>query len=440
MLQWCRPGRADVVLVFRFSRAARNAADYHTIKAMLTSRGMDLVSVTETRGDSPAEHLLENVIAAINQFDNEVRAEQSRNGMIQAAREGRWVWPIPMGYKKEGHGKIVLDPAVAPALREAFEHAAAGMTSQQIIEFLESRGVVTRKGTRLSPSHVQRFLKAPFYRGRLVNQKWNIDVPGQWEPLVSEALWNRVQRDQADRSRPELAKKRSKLRPDFPLKRFVRCCHCQHPSTASWSTGRANRRYAYYHCIHCNGFRVKKQQLEEDFVQYLRWLQPAEGVVELWSDVVREVWAERQVATEQGSSQAEQRIREIELRRERLLDLAIDGTIPETAFRERLATLDRQLANAQVAAHEEPKDFPDLEATLTQAGEFLRSADRIWVRAEVAEKVRFQNLVFPEGITYHPKSGFGTAVTASLFSDLGVSGRGGKQMVAHTGFEPVLPA
>ena len=101
-----------------------------------------------------------------------------------------------MGYKKEGRGKIVFDPKVAPALRKAFEHSAAGMANPQVSKFLESRGVLTRNGTRLSLSQVRRFLKAPFYRGRLVNLKWKIDVPGQWEPLISEALWNRVQRGQ----------------------------------------------------------------------------------------------------------------------------------------------------------------------------------------------------------------------------------------------------
>ena len=435
MLQWCRPGRADVVLVFRFSRAARNAADYHTIKGMLAGRGMELVSVTETRGDSPAEHLLENVIAAINQFDNEVRAEQSRNGMIQAAREGRWVWQLPLGYMKDAERQIVHDPAVAPLLRQAFERAAGGATYQQVAEFLASRGVVTKKGAPLALSHMQKILTSPFYRGRLVNLKWKIDVPGQWPPLVSEDLWNRVQLDRTERARPELKAKRRQLRPDFPLKRFVRCPSCQRPSTASWSTGRS-RRYAYYHCTRCDGFRVKKEDLETHFVETLRELTPRPPVVTLWADVVRDTWRRRFADHEEQIQKAGREVERLESRRSRLLDLALDGAVGDEVFRTKMDDLYRQLAAARLAASQERQALPNLEVTVDHACRFLSQPDRIWVRADLAAKVRFQNLVFPEGIEYSSGSGFGTASTACIFNDLCLPGFQNEQVVHPGGVEP----
>ena len=435
MLQWCRPGRADVVLVFRFSRAARNAADYHTIKGMLAGRGMELVSVTETRGDSPAEHLLENVIAAINQFDNEVRAEQSRSGLIQAAREGRWVWHTPLGYKKDEKRRIVLDPVVAPILRQAFERAASGAAYRHLVDFLASRGVVTKKGNPLAVSHMQKILASPFYRGRLVNRKWKLDVPGQWEPLISEELWNRVQRDRTERARPEMSKKRPRLRPDFPLKRFVHCPNCHEPSTGSWSRGRS-RRYAYYHCIHCHGFRVRKEELETHFVDLLRNLKPQPPMVKLWAEVVSDTWRHRHTEHESRIDQAGREAKRLESRRGRLLDLALDGAVGDEVFRTKMDDLDRQLAAARLAASQERQALPNLEVTVDHARRFLSQPDRIWIRADLAAKVRFQNLVFPEGIEYSSGSGFGTASTACIFNELGLPRFQNEQVVRLGGLEP----
>ena len=435
MFQWCQRGRADVVLVYRLSRAARNAADFHNIKTLLSTRGITLESVTETCGDSPAEHLLENVIAAVNQFDNEVRAEQARSGMIQAAREGRWVWLVPLGYTHNAQRDIVLDPETAPAIHRAYEQAALGATFPEIARYLESQGLRTKKGNRLSPSQIQRMLQAPFYRGRLVNENWQIDVKGQWEALVTDGLWFRVQRALRDRNRPELARKRRHLRPDFPLKRFVRC-QCGHPTTASWSKGR-HKHYAYYHCASCKKFRVKKDQLKRDFVEHLRDLRPQPGVLDLWSDVVRDVWRHRLGAADRLREHAAQTVDRLEQRRERLVDLAIDGTLPEDIFKARLVDLERQLREAQNKMEREPLELQNLETTLDHARSFLGESHKIWIRADLAAKVRFQNLVYPGGVSYSPIRGFRTAATTCIFSDLGLQKQDTLQVVHPKGFEPL---
>ena len=70
----------------------------------------------------------------------------------------------------------------------------------------------------------------------------------------------------------------------------------------------------------------------------------------------------------------------------------------------------------------------------------LSQPDRIGARADLAAKLRFQNLVFPEGIEYRSGSGFGTASTACIFSALGLPRCQDEQVVPPTGFEPVSPA
>ena len=69
----------------------------------------------------------------------------------------------------------------------------------------------------------------------------------------------------------------------------------------------------------------------------------------------------------------------------------------------------------------------------------LTDAARLWVEAPLDQKQRLQQVIFPRGVTYSPKRGFGTAETSVIFRLLQVVGGGKAEEVSPTGFEPVLP-
>jgi hypothetical protein len=86
-------------------------------------------------------------------------------------------------------------------------------------------------------------------RGRVLMPKWNIDRCGDFEPLVSEAIFDRVQA----RLTGHLGRRapHAKDHPDFTLRRFVKCARCgQQGLTGCWVRRRA-RRYGYYKCRLC---------------------------------------------------------------------------------------------------------------------------------------------------------------------------------------------
>ena len=72
-----------------------------------------------------------------------------------------------------------------------------------------------------------------------------VDVPeygvrgkrGDFEPLISEQLFYRVQAILSGRVPSTAPRKRA--HPDFPLRGFVRCHSCGRGLTASWSKGRS---------------------------------------------------------------------------------------------------------------------------------------------------------------------------------------------------------
>jgi len=89
------------------------------------------------------------------------------------------------------------------------------------------------------------FLRNPIYAGRVVVPKRKIPIGGDFEPIVRPMIFDRVQGLLAGKKVG--ARSWRLLHPDFPLRRFVRCGHCQeltgghggtpaHDLTPSWTS------------------------------------------------------------------------------------------------------------------------------------------------------------------------------------------------------------
>ena len=98
LLDYCREnlGRIDVMLVYSLDRFARNSYDHHAVRALIAGFGMPLRSCTEPIDETPTGKLMEGMLAAIAQFDNDQRAEKTTLGMKEALSRGRWTFPAPL--------------------------------------------------------------------------------------------------------------------------------------------------------------------------------------------------------------------------------------------------------------------------------------------------------------------------------------------------------
>jgi DNA invertase Pin-like site-specific DNA recombinase len=68
--------------------------DHFALSSHLQSLGISLRSATEPIDDTSTGKLMEGVLAAFAQFDNDVRSDRTRAVMKAALELGRWVfWP-----------------------------------------------------------------------------------------------------------------------------------------------------------------------------------------------------------------------------------------------------------------------------------------------------------------------------------------------------------
>ena len=122
-------GRVQFVIVFNLTRFAREKYDHFALRAHLKSLGISLRSATEPIDDTSTGKLMEGVLAAFAQFDNDVRSDRTRAGMRAALELGRWTFLAPIGYLNapRATGKSLMhEPERASLVRRAFEEYATG--------------------------------------------------------------------------------------------------------------------------------------------------------------------------------------------------------------------------------------------------------------------------------------------------------------------------
>jgi len=262
LLNYCRThkGKVHFVVVYNITRFAREKYDHFALRALLKSLGISLRSATEPIDDTSTGKLMEGVLAAFAQFDNDVRSDRTRAGMRAALEQGRWTFIPPLGYlnaPKWSGKSLVPDPERASQVTRAFEDFATGrFTKDEVLDAVTRLGLRTRKGLALNPQSFGRMLTNRLYAGFIDVPEFGVSRRGDFDPLVSEDTFDRVQA--ISQQRVPVTAPHQRGRADFPLKGLVRCATCGKTLTASWSKGR-NGRYPYYHCWRqCRAVNVTK--------------------------------------------------------------------------------------------------------------------------------------------------------------------------------------
>ena len=443
LLTYCRThkGRVQFLVVFNLTRFARDKYDHFALRSHLQSLGISLRSATEPIDDTSTGKLMEGVLAAFAQFDNDVRSDRTRAGMRAALELGRWVFLAPLGYMNAPRtvGKsLIPDPERASIVRRIFEEYATGrFTKQQMLQHATAWGLRNRRGRPLSSQAVGTLLRNQLYAGI-------VDVPeygvrgkrGDFEPLLSEDTFYRVQAVMAGRTPSAAPLLRG--HPDFPLRGFVRCESCGRGLTGSWSKGRREY-YAYYHCRPgCRAVNVTKGKLEGRFADELALLQPTPGYMRLLKESVLQIWKARKATVREELATAERIAKAIQDKLDRLDEAFLfERSIDIDTYDRHAEKLREELTLARIDRHSGQLDELDVEGILAFAERVLPRAADLWVQASLEQRQRFQQLFFPEGIAFDGNGFVRTGVTAQAFSYLQPIEGGNESLVDLTGIEPV---
>lgn len=277
LLAYCSANRKKInVVVFDdVTRWSRKSFDYQFAKAQLKKLGIELKSPSVKIEDTPQSNMIENLLVAVGQFDNDTKAVQTVERMKLLSERGQKNHKAPLGYIncKDPLGKKIIKPdeKTAPFIQRAFESFSKGVqTKQAILDELTGRGFRNQRGKHVSPQTFYKLLRNETYAGWNVEKKWGGRYRGNWIPIITDETFQRVQA-LLDGKGFQASKKRDN--PDFPFRGMVICGECKRPLTASFSTGKnKNKSYGYYFCQNknCRKVKFRKEQIEENMLGFLR--------------------------------------------------------------------------------------------------------------------------------------------------------------------------
>jgi DNA invertase Pin-like site-specific DNA recombinase len=211
-----KPKPFDAILLWKFSRFARNREDSIVYKSMLRKQcGIDVISVSENLGDDKMSILVEALIEAMDEFYSINLAEEVKRGMTEKAKRGGILSIPAYGYTVKD-GRYVIVPEEAEIIRSVFAHYNEGTGMLRIAKDLNALGIRTHRGGKIENRTVEYWLNNPVYIGKI---RWtptgktsrnyhnpdSMITDGEHEAIIDTEIWETAQqrmKEQKEKYRP----------------------------------------------------------------------------------------------------------------------------------------------------------------------------------------------------------------------------------------------
>lgn len=202
-----KPTPFDVILVWKFSRFARNQEESIVYKSLLRKQGVEVLSVSEPVADGPFGSLIERIIEWMDEYYSIRLSGEVMRGMTEKAMRGGYQASPPLGYRIEipKHPPVIV-PEEAAAIRYIFDsYVNYHRGIFEIARSLNEQGYETRSHKPFERRSVEYILQNPIYCGML---RWNrtcnetneikdesewIIRKGEHEAIISEELFHQAQ-------------------------------------------------------------------------------------------------------------------------------------------------------------------------------------------------------------------------------------------------------
>lgn len=448
LLDHCAKNKGSVnqCIVWKVDRLARKSEYYHVIKARLTSCGVKLASVTEQFTDDPSGVLMEGILAAFAQFDNEVRTARTTGGLRARTLQGGWPHDAPFGYRKARtpSGISTIEPNEHAQIVKNFleEFVTAAYTIKQAADMAYEMGIRSRSGKRRQWQSIKNILLNPLYAGFVQTKFTDSEmIRGIHEAIIDERTHYKIR---AIISGNHKAMSRH-AQIDWPLRGGFLLHTCGTPMTGSAPRGR-NGPSPRYHCPKCKSKQLGKpvskarEALHNEFIELLEGIKPNEGAARLFKEIAMREWSRKFKEALSASQKIDAELNTLRERKSRIIDLFIDGKLDEQQKTAKLVETEQLVNDLSLRRITADEEVTEKEKIIDGALLFISNAALFWNQSDLETRKRVQDLLFPEGLTYDCQTGFGTAKLINsyqLIKKIASEEATDPNVVAATGIEPV---
>ncbi|MFA5383951.1 MAG: recombinase family protein [Eubacteriales bacterium] len=338
--------KADLLLVHKLDRFARNRYDSVVYRRTLLKAGVKLIAVDQPLDESPESELLTTVLEGLNEYFILNLSREVMKGMKENAYQARFNGgTAPLGYDIVD-GKYVINEDEAGVIRLIFTMYIQGNNYRQIQDHLNSLGYLTKKRKKFGKNSLYEILRNPKYAGYYVfnrapkriegHRNWHarkkddeiIALPDTVPRIISEEVFQKVQERLNSK---KLATPRQRSDELYILTGVIKCGKCGAAMVGNSSKAKDGKRKRYYECNRklrtrdCDNRQISKVRVEE----YV--LDQVEGSLfspEKLPEMVNKIYAmanEQDKQYTQASKELKKKIQALDTRMERIVNQVLDG-------------------------------------------------------------------------------------------------------------------
>ena len=257
----------DTILVWKFSRFARNQEESIVYKSMLKKDQVDVISVSEPLVDGPFGTLIERIIEWMDEYYSIRLSGEVLRGMKEKALQNGYQASPCLGYAAVGHGKPFIineaEYAIVSYVMDLYDNQNLDETA--IARRCNDLGYKTRRGNPFERRTIDRILQNPFYCGTV---RWNgVEFEGSHEVRLSKERYEKRQKLITARKRP--IKSRNVSACKHWLSGLLKCSVCG--ATLSYT---GNNKCPYFQCwkyakgFHKSSTALSVKKAEEAVINY----------------------------------------------------------------------------------------------------------------------------------------------------------------------------
>ena len=444
MIDDAKKGMFDFIVTKEISRFSRNTLDSIQFTQQLLRSGVGVLFQSDNINTlMPDSELRLTIMASIAQDEVRKISERVKFGFKRAIEKGtvlgnNRIW----GYQKE-NGRLVIDEKEAEVVRLIFElYANQRMGIRAISTYLADHGYENSRGNVFSFSTIRGILSNPKYKGFYCGRKsTKVDykmstikafAPDQWvmykdeenvPPIVSEELWEKANFILAKRSAKQSAEDKTSYQNKYAYSGKIICGIHQEPyhrSVYRYKSGNKEvwqcREYAKKGKSGCQSPIIYTSELDDIMRRALEEvaIHKAEVVHEL-IQIYCSIHGEEEVEKKSVKCKAE--MDEILRRKDRLLDLNIDGRITDQEFSARNDRFNEELEQLQ-------EQLRELEEEKLKTKDMMQSI-------EILRQVITRELSFEHG--------FSDGVIDTLLDRIEVKGSQDKNVIQAKVYLKAMP-
>ena len=386
--------RIDTVYVYAIDRLYRRVQELLDLLKLLDKKPEvqihsilgGAINLSTPEGKTMATVQVALASGEINKLEARIQSKHKELAMAGKSHGGQRIFGYLDGMKG-------INKKEANAVKKMAELFIATENTSHVVRWLDKNGFTTVQGKGWSLATLRRYLLSPSIVG--IRAHKGAEYKAEWEPILDKATQAKIRRIYSNPSRHTNASLKGDIRAKYLLTGLVVCGRCQHRLHSS--SRRKNENSHSYTCRRdaglrmrgCGALRIQAPALEA-FVA-----QTALFRIQNNKKLVRDLGKPNNSNIDREYQQSNERLSEIEINKELLLDMLMKGEI-------RKAEYDKQRVKLDTTEKELTQNLLSIEASRPMLKVVNASdVDKAWADRTIAEQRNLLGLLI-ESITIFP--------------------------------------